>query len=126
VDKGAASRRAVPGGAAFAEWRAPDGWACRRLDWLQPADRDARGSLLFAAGRGDFIEKYLEIYAWWHAAGWNVTAFDWRGQGRSRGTIKGGNLLSFDILIEDLGAPSAMVPMPRSVIRWAAICCSGL
>jgi lysophospholipase len=74
------------------------------MDWLQPPNVHARGSLLFAGGRGDFIEKYLEIYAWWYAAGWNVTAFDWRGQGRSRGTIKGGNLLSFDILIDDLDA----------------------
>ena len=74
------------------------------MDWPQPAGVKARGSLLFAGGRGDFIEKYLEAYADWHAAGWNVTAFDWRGQGLSRGDIRGGNLTSFDPLIDDLAA----------------------
>ena len=63
-----------------------------------------RGSLLFAGGRGDFIEKYLETYRHWHQAGWNVTAFDWRGQGLSRGGIAGGNVTSFDPLIDDLAA----------------------
>ena len=42
------SRRALPSGAALSEWRAPDGWPLRRLDWRQPGT--ARGSLLFAGG----------------------------------------------------------------------------
>ena len=96
--------RSHPAEALFTDWRAPDGWICRRMDWPQTAGVKARGSLLFAGGRGDFIEKYLEAYAEWHAAGWNVTAFDWRGQGLSRGDIRGGNLTSFDPLIEDLAA----------------------
>jgi len=96
--------RAHPAGAEFTDWRTPDGWLCRRMEWPQPSGAKARGSLLFANGRGDFIEKYLEAYADWHAAGWNVTAFDWRGQGLSRGDIKGGNLTSFDPLIDDLAA----------------------
>jgi lysophospholipase len=95
-------RRALPPDAAIADWRAPDGWICRRMDWPQPAGNAARGSLVFAGGRGDFIEKYLEAHAHWHAAGWNVTAFDWRGQGASRGNLVGGNYLSFDPLVEDL------------------------
>ena len=98
------SRRIRPPGATFGEWRAPDGWLHRRMDWPQPIGAAARGSLLFAGGRGDFIEKYLEAFAYWHAAGWHVTAFDWRGQGASRGTIAGGNLASFDILVDDLAA----------------------
>lgn len=72
------------------------------MDWRQPAGGASRGSLLFAGGRGDFIEKYLEVYGYWHALSWEVTAFDWRGQGGSRGDIQGGNLLSFDPLIGDL------------------------
>ena len=51
----------------FTTGRAPDGGRCRRMDWPQPAGAKARGSLLFAGGRGDFIEKYLEAYAHWHA-----------------------------------------------------------
>lgn len=100
----AAPRRTRPPDAVFAEWRARDGWPLRRMDWVQLAGRPVRGSLIFAGGRGDFIEKYLEIYRWWHAAGWNVTAFDWRGQGRSRGDIVGGNLTDFTILVDDLDA----------------------
>jgi lysophospholipase len=96
-------RRSHPPDAAFSEWCAPDGWLHRRMDWKQPAGRPARGKLLFAGGRGDFIEKYLEAYHHWHAAGWDVTAFDWRGQGASRGDPRP-RLLSFDILIDDLSA----------------------
>ena len=55
------------------------------MDWRQPAGIRPRGRMLFAGGRSDFIEKYLESYAHWHRAGWDVTAFDWRGQGLSRG-----------------------------------------
>jgi len=81
----------------------------RRMDWPQRDPGQARGKLLFAGGRGDFIEKYLEIYWHWHAAGWNVAAFDWRGQGASRGNeaSRGDtspNPLSFDPLIGDLAA----------------------
>ena len=95
-------RRALPGDAVLDEWRAPDGFALRRLTW---APRGAsRGALLFAGGRGDFIEKYLEVYAWWREQGWTVTAFDWRGQGRSRGDIRLGNHTTFAGLIDDLAA----------------------
>lgn len=93
-------RRAVPAGARLSTWTARDGWAIRRMDW--PAGRKARGSLLFAGGRGDFIEKYLEAHAHWRAQGWNVTAFDWRSQGGSRGDIKDGHLDSLDVLVDDL------------------------
>lgn len=72
------------------------------MDWRQPEGGPVRGSILFAGGRGDFIEKYLEPYRHWHDRGWNVTAFDWRGQGRSRGDIVGGHLPDFSILIDDL------------------------
>ena len=72
------------------------------MDWLQPEAARARGQLLFAGGRSDFIEKYLEAYAHWHEAGWNVTTFDWRGQGLSRGSLAPENPESFDRLTEDL------------------------
>lgn len=97
-------RRAHPAGATFSAWRAPDGWTLRRMDWLQTEADSARGSLFFASGRGDFIEKYIEAYAHWHALGWNITSFDWRGQGDSRGNILGGHLDSFDPLIADVDA----------------------
>ena len=97
-------RRSHPAGAAFSDWRAPDGWLHRRLDWPQPAGATPRGTLLFAGGRGDFVEKYLEAMAHWHAGGWTVAGFDWRGQGASRGDSAGGHLDSLDLLVDDLAA----------------------
>jgi len=95
-------RRAHPPGAEFGTWTAPDGWALRRMDWPREAEGKRHGSLLFVNGRGDFIEKYLDAYGHWHGLGWNVTAFDWRGQGGSRGA--GYVYESFDPLIDDLAA----------------------
>jgi lysophospholipase len=94
--------RSHPEGAVFGTWTAPDGWAIRRMDWPQSGRRKPRGSLIFAGGRGDFIEKYLEALAYWHGRGWNVTAFDWRGQGGSQG--EGFRFDSFDALVKDLAA----------------------
>ncbi len=80
----------------------------------------ARGSIVFANGRGDFIEKYLEPLAHWHGRGWNVASFDWRSQGESRGDIRGGHLDSFDALAADgaalIEAWSAEAPGPHVAI----------
>lgn len=75
-------RRAIPAGARIDRWTAPDGWEHRLFDW-RAEEAPARGSILFQGGRGDIFEKYLESFAHWHEAGWNVTSFDWRGQGGS-------------------------------------------
>ncbi len=96
-------RRAYPEGMRLWTWAAPDGWRYRRADWPHQG-RAPRGSLLFAGGRGDFIEKYLEAAGHWHRAGWNVASFDWRGQGKSKGDIEGQDLLSFDPLLDDMAA----------------------
>lgn len=104
-------RRAYPAGLRQWNWRAPDGWLHRRVDWPQSNGVAPRGSLLFAAGRGDFVEKYLEALGDWHARGWSVSSFDWRGQGRSKGTNAAGHFDSFDILVDDLG---------RIIDDWAA------
>lgn len=101
-------RRRLPDGMAFHDWRAADGWRCRAYRW--PADAVlSRGSLLFQSGRADFIEKYLEACDHWHARGWEIEGFDWRGQGGSRpADVRFGDRpapddrLSFDPLIDDL------------------------
>jgi len=112
--------RAIPAGATFSTWAAGDGWKIRRLDWPQAPRTGARGSIIFANGRGDFIEKYLEPLAHWHGLGWNVTSFDWRSQGDSRGHIRGGHLDSFDALRADgaalIHAWSAEAPGPHIAI----------
>ncbi|HET9640089.1 MAG TPA: alpha/beta hydrolase [Allosphingosinicella sp.] len=95
-------RRSIPATARFGEWKAADGWTCRTLERRHEEGTEIRGSLLFAGGRGDFIEKYLEAHDHWHRRGWNVTAFDWRGQGASQGDRPGGHLDSFETLVRDL------------------------
>ncbi|MBW8745079.1 MAG: alpha/beta hydrolase [Sphingomonas sp.] len=96
-------RRHIPDGMHFTEWRARDGWPLRSFSWPQPGA--ARGSLLFLTGRGDFIEKYLEVLIHWHRAGWTIAGFDWRGQGGS-GRMLADPLIchqsDFDILVADL------------------------
>ncbi|HYE26823.1 MAG TPA: alpha/beta hydrolase [Allosphingosinicella sp.] len=113
-------RRAVPSDARFGGWTATDGWTCRTLERGQPDGAPVRGSLLFAGGRGDFIEKYLEVHDHWHRRGWAVTAFDWRGQGGSRGDTVGGHLVSFEPLVADLAGLidnwRAKTPGPHVVV----------
>lgn len=72
-------RRAWPVGGRLDYWEAPDGWALRRYR----LGDGTRGRMLVLGGRGDMIEKYLEVIGHWAAGGWAVTTFDWRGQGGS-------------------------------------------
>ena len=114
----ASSRRAYPSGAHLTRWQAGDGWTLRRFDW--PAEGTPRGAILFQGGRGDIIEKYLESFGHWHAKGWAITAFDWRGQGGS-GRLspdpRVGHATDFAPFIADLagfwGAWSRTAPGPQ-------------
>ncbi|MFC3442196.1 alpha/beta fold hydrolase [Sphingobium rhizovicinum] len=72
-------RRAWPVGGRLDYWHAADGWAIRRYR----LGDGARGRMLVLGGRGDMIEKYLEVVHYWVMRGWAVTSFDWRGQGGS-------------------------------------------
>ena len=99
-------RRALPSGARFTQWRAADGWVLRRFDLPAKAGA-ARGSILFAGGRGDIVEKYLELIVHWHQAGWAVTSLDWRGQGgsgRMAANARVGHVDTFDTYITDFEA----------------------
>ncbi|HEU0133871.1 MAG TPA: alpha/beta hydrolase [Allosphingosinicella sp.] len=113
-------RRASPPDAVFRDWKAADGLPYRLLDRRRKSGTEVRGSLIFAGGRGDFIEKYLEVQDHWHRSGWNVSALDWRGQGASQGDLPGGHLDSFDTLVEDLAGLLeswiAETPAPHVVI----------
>ena len=99
------------------------------MDWPQPDGVRPRGSLIFAGGRGDFIEKYLEALGHWHARGWQVTSFDWRGQGAS--AAPGAAAASLDPLVDDFAAllgdwrAAGRGLTSRSATRWADICCCG-
>jgi lysophospholipase len=105
-----APRRAIAAGVRESRWQAADGWAIRRIDWPPPTAAAptgaAKGSILFLPGRGDFYEKYLETLAHWGAAGWQVTASDWRGQGDSGRLGRDattGHIDDFATWVEDLG-----------------------
>lgn len=86
----------------FSTWHAPDGWPHRRYD---RAGR-GRGRLLFQTGRADMVEKYRGTLDHFHARGWDVTAFDWRGQGGSGRLAEGdtGHVEDFADLVADLAA----------------------
>jgi lysophospholipase len=103
-------RRKHPDALVFSTWAAPDGWPHRAYRWPGAAAASGatpRGSMIFQAGRIDFIEKYIEACDHWHQAGWAVEGFDWRGQGGS-GRLYPGHPVdhreSFDPLIDDLAA----------------------
>lgn len=99
-------RRSIPKDAQELVWHAPDGWAIRQFEWTQPRKK-SRGSILFMTGRADFYEKYLETFHDFHAAGWNVTSPDWRGQGgsgRCGPHPHVGHIDDFAIWIDDLRA----------------------
>lgn len=83
-------------------WTAPDGWPHRRYDHRGTG----RGRLLFQTGRADMIEKYRHALDHFHARGWDVTAFDWRGQGGSGRLAAGdvGHVEDFGLLVGDLAA----------------------
>lgn len=96
-------RRAIPAAAQLSQWRTPDGWLLRRFDWPGAG----RGRILWQGGRGDICEKYLELFAHWHEAGWSVTSLDWRGQGGSGRIARDprvGDILDFADYIADFRA----------------------
>jgi lysophospholipase len=99
-------RRSIPAGARVHHWTAPDGWQLRAFAW--PAETTKpRGSILFQGGRGDVFEKYLETFHHWHAQGWTITSFDWRGQGGSGRLTEAancGDIDSFDSFVADYRA----------------------
>ena len=99
-------RRAWPMNGRLDYWTAPDGWKLRRYR----LGEGRRGRMLLLGGRGDMIEKYLEVIDHWAGRGWAVTSFDWRGQGGS-GRLAGdplcGHVGSFGQWIADLGAFAA-------------------
>lgn len=115
----ASARRAIPSGATVTMVPAADSWPLRVFDW--PAPGEARGTLMFQGGRGDIFEKYLEAFAHWHARGWRVTSFDWRGQGGS-GRMSDdpmvGHIDAFEPWIDDLAERFALStgPGPRVVV----------
>lgn len=96
----------MPPGATIDRWRAPDGWDHRRFDWPRASGK-RRGRVLLQGGRADVIEKYLGVAAHLRARGWDVTSFDWRGQGGSGRLGRDAQVLHidrFEAQVDDLAA----------------------
>ena len=86
-----------------------------------PATRSpARGSVVVAPGRTEFIEKYFEVIRELQARGFAVFCIDWRGQGLSGREVENsqkGHFVSFDDPVNDLSTAlkllAAKLPRPH-------------
>ena len=86
-----------------------------------PATRSpARGSVIVAPGRTEFIEKYFEVIRELQARGFAVFCIDWRGQGLSGREVENGqkgHFVSFDDPVNDLSTAlkllAAKLPRPH-------------
>lgn len=64
--------------------------------------REAPATLLFVHGYGEHCGRYEHVMRWFHGRGYDVSAFDYRGHGRSEGTR--GHIARFREYIDDLDA----------------------
>jgi lysophospholipase len=84
-----------------------------------PARGPARGAVIVAPGRTEFIEKYFEVTRELQSRGFAVFCIDWRGQGLSGREVENGlkgHFVSFDDPVNDLSTAlkllSAQLPRP--------------
>ena len=85
---------------------------------------EARGSVIVAPGRTEFIEKYFEVIRELQGRGFAVFCIDWRGQGLSgREVVKAvkGHITSFDDAVNDLSTALKLLThkLPRPHIGLA-------
>jgi lysophospholipase len=80
----------------------------------------ARGSVVIAPGRTEFIEKYFEVVRELQGRGFSVFCIDWRGQGLSGREVENslkGHFSSFDDPVNDLSTAlrllTAKLPRPH-------------
>jgi lysophospholipase len=85
-----------------------------------PAQGAARGSVIIAPGRTEFIEKYFEVTRELQSRGFAVFCIDWRGQGLSGREVENGlkgHFATFDDPVNDLSTAlkllSATLPRPH-------------
>lgn len=85
-----------------------------------PSIGAARGSVIVAPGRTEFVEKYFEVMREVQARGFAVFCIDWRGQGLSGREVDNGlkgHLASFDDPVNDLSTAlkllAAKLPRPH-------------
>jgi lysophospholipase len=112
----------APDGAIVSPVRTGDGLTLRVARW-HPAGV-ARGTVLVAQGRAEFIEKYFETAADLLARGFVVVTFDWRGQGLSTRELRNpfkGHIDDFMLYERDLDAVIEHVLAPFAPKPWFAL-----
>ena len=75
------------------------------------------GTMLLLSGRGEYLEKYKETVADLNQRGYDVYAFDWRGQGLSSRMLSNrhkGYVQSYDDYLADLDYFVQRVVAPRA------------
>jgi lysophospholipase len=112
----------APSGAIVSRARTADGASIRVARWHPQGP--ARGSVLIAQGRAEFIEKYFETVGELLARGFCVVAFDWRGQGLSDRELadrRKGHIDDFAIYERDLEAVTEQALRPFCPQPWFAL-----
>ncbi len=107
-------RNPVPEGASTGLALTVDGAHLRYANWPSLV-KPVRGTVLLLQGRAEFIEKYFETVDDLRNRGFDVVAFDWRGQGASERLIPDrdkGHVSDFKQYINDLDCIMTDVMMP--------------
>ena len=112
----------IPDGAEE-HWLEGRGGVKVRVMTAPPSRGAARGSVLIAPGRTEFIEKYFEVTRELQARGFAVFCIDWRGQGLSGREVDNplkGHLANFDDPVNDLSTALKLLadklPRPHIVL----------
>jgi len=99
------SENPVPAGGECFLLDTPDGAQLRVATFPAPDPENARGTIMLASGRSEFIEKYFEVIRDLQQRGFSVTTKDWRGQGLSSRLLpisEKGHITTFETYTADL------------------------
>lgn len=113
----------VPEGAVAGAVKTRNGIALRFARWDGLAG--AKGTVLLAQGRTEFIEKYFEVVRELQSRGFAVVTFDWRGQGlsdrllpdRRKGHVE--NFAQYDLDLKTVIEQAVPQNFPRRLIGMA-------
>ena len=116
-----ASTTAIPPQDGFAEWIDHDGTRIRLGIWPQTG---ARGLVVVAPGRTEFIEKYYEVVRRLRDRRFSIAVIDWRGQGlsdRAHKDRRRGHVNAFNEYQNDLDAVLERLTRDFGAIPWVLI-----
>ncbi len=110
----------MPANPTVSAVRTRDGVRLRVARWHGAGPDRSRGTVLLALGRSEFIEGWFEIVRGLVERGFEVVAFDWRGQGQSdrqiaarhRGHVSGFSAYQRDLLAVEAQILRVFCPKP--------------